>query len=270
MKNKELVLKKLDITDLKSLIDLQDKIIAGFKPDEQHFILHRTANDFLKALESDSTYVFGLFDGERLVSQSILSLPKDGEERELSEFAGELKNSELAIYKAVLVDPEYRGNGLMKRMLRIREDTAIMNGRHTAITQIAADNPASWVNAIQYGMQITKVGYDPEDNAEVIYLQKRLDGKIDPKLNMDKSFSMSLGKDVHKQVPILFNKMQELSKRGMVGTAWNSETNSIIWNPRENEGRLLEDSLTYTPAERPKSKMFKPTDIISTNRVFSK
>lgn len=232
MNNEELVLKKLDITDLKNLIDLQDKIIKGFKPDEQHFILHRTAKDFIKALENDSTYVFGLYDGERLVSQSILSLPKDNETRELAEFADDMKNSELAIYKAVLVDPDYRGRGLMKRMLQIREDTAKVNGRNTAITQIAADNPASWVNAIQYGMQITKVGFDPEDNAQVIYLQKRLDNKKEPKLYMSESYHMRLGKDVHKRVPFLFNKMQELSKSGMVGTCWDKETNSIVWNPR--------------------------------------
>ena len=72
MNNNELLLKKLDIKDLKSLIDLQDKIIADLKDDEQHFILHRTASDFLNALESDSMYVFGLYDGDRLVSQSIL------------------------------------------------------------------------------------------------------------------------------------------------------------------------------------------------------
>lgn len=244
MNNKELILKKLDITDLKNLIDLQDKIIADLKPDEQHFILHRTASEFLKALENKSTYVFGLYDGERLVSQSILSLPQDNEKRELSEFAGEFKNSEIAIYKAVLVDPEYRGMGLMKTMLKTRERTAQMNGRHTAITQIAADNPASWVNAIQYGMQITKVGLDPEDDAKVIYLQKRLDGKIDPILNMDECSFMHLGNDVHKKVPILFNKMQEWSKRGLVGTVWDKENNVIIWNQRvaENTNVKLNNS----------------------------
>lgn len=235
MNNNELILKKLNITDLKNLIDLQDKIIADLKPDEQHFILHRTASDFLKALDNESTYVFGLYDGDRLVSQSILSLPKDNEKRELDEFASELKNSEIAIYKAVLVDPEYRGHGLMKKMLKIREETAQMNGRHTAITQIAADNPASWVNAMQYGMQITKVGLDPEDDAKVIYLQKRLDGKVDPRLNMDESFFMPLGNDVHKKVPVIFNKMQEWSKKGLVGTAWNKDTNTIVWNQRETE-----------------------------------
>ena len=143
MNKNELTLKKLDITDLKSLIDLQDKIIADLKPDEQHFILHRTASDFLNALESPSMYVFGLYDNERLVSQSILSLPQNNEKREIAEFLSDIPNDELAVYKAVLVDPEYRGRGLMKRMLRIREDAAILNNRRIAITQIAADNSDS-------------------------------------------------------------------------------------------------------------------------------
>ena len=216
--NNELILKKLDITDLKNLIDLQDKIIAGFKEDEQHFILHRTASEFLSALESDSTYVFGLYDGKQLVSQSILSLPKNNENREIPEFLSQVPNSKLAVYKAVLVDPKYRGRGLMKRMLRIREETAIMNGRSIAISQIAADNPASWINALRYGMQITQVGYDPDDNAKVIYLQKQLDGTTNPKINTEKTYSLSLGKDIHNQIPLLFNKMQKLSNDGWIAT----------------------------------------------------
>src|SRR5574344_2122738 len=237
MSNQNLILKKLDITDLKNLIDLQDKIIAGFHPDEQHFILHRTAEDFIKALKSETTFVFGLYDNDKLVSQSILALPKDNEKRELSEFLSDKKNSELAIYKAVLVAPEYRGQGLMKRMLQIREDMARFNGRNIAITQIAADNPASWVNEIQYGMQITKIGYDPEDNAQVIYLQKSLDTKGEKRINYFNPYKMSLGKDVHKRVPILFNKMQELSAQGLVGTSWDKETNSIIWFQEMKEDR---------------------------------
>ena len=235
MNNNELLLKKLDIKDLKSLIDLQDKIIADLKDDEQHFILHRTASDFLNALESDSMYVFGLYDGDRLVSQSILSLPQDNDKREISEFLSNEKNSDLAVYKAVLVDPEYRGRGLMKRMLQIREDAAILNGRRIAITQIAADNPASWINALRYGMQITKVGFDPDDNAKVIYLQKNLDGQKEPKLNMQQEYSMSLGKDIHHQVPVLFNKMQKLSQDGWVATNIKIDKNDdsfrLDWHP---------------------------------------
>jgi len=252
MNNHELTLKKLDITDLKNLIDLQDKIISGFKPDEQHFILHRTASDFLNALESPSTYVFGLYDGNKLVSQSILSLPKDNENREISEFLSEKPNSELAVYKAVLVDPQYRGRGLMKRMLRTREEAAILNGRTIAITQIAADNPASWINALQYGMQITKVGFDPEDNAKVIYLQKRLDGKVEPELNMDKEYALILGKDIHHQVPILFNKMQKLYQEGWVATELKLEKNEfkLIWHPKQAENKRSLEKISTKQKEK--------------------
>lgn len=233
--NTILTLKKLEMNtaDLRSLIDLQDKIIAGFKPDEQHFILHRTIDDFSNALKSDHMYVFGLYDGERLISQSILSLPGEHDTRELSEYAAEYKNSELAVFKAVLVDPEYRGRGLMKKMLGIREMVAAQHGRKIAITQIAADNPASWVNAIQYGMQITKVGYDPEDNARVIYLQKNLETQPHQLRPQTKGYFLSLGSDVHKNVPALFNKMMKLSADGMIGTEWDKQSNSIIWYPAD-------------------------------------
>lgn len=241
MDSTELTLKKLDITDLKSLIDLQDKIISGFKEDEQHFILHRTASDFLNALESDSMFVFGLYDGQQLVSQSILSLPKDNEIREIPEFLDDVPNSKLAVYKAVLVDPKYRGRGLMKRMLRIREETSIINGREIAISQIAADNPASWINALRYGMQITKVGYDPDDNAKVIYLQKRLNGKDFLKVDLNKTYALSLGKNIHNQIPVLFNKLQKLSNEGWIGTDLLIENGDfkLIWHPLEKEKTFL-------------------------------
>ncbi len=233
-KNIELTLKKLEMTaeDLKALIDLQDKIISGFKPDEQHFILHRTIDDFSNALKSDHMYVFGLYDKDRLVSQSILSLPGDNDRRDLEEFAQEYKNSDLAVFKAVLVDPEYRGIGLMKKMLRIREQVALDHGRKIAITQIAADNPASWVNAIQYGMQIAKVGFDPEDHAEVIYLKKDLQ-KPTTDISLSHTYRLDLGSDVHRNMPALFNKMIKLSQAGFVGIAWDKENNQILWHKKE-------------------------------------
>ena len=190
----------------------------------------------MQALESPSTCVFGLFDGKKLVSQSILSLPKEDEERELAEFLPDHSNSELAIYKAVLVDSEYRGHGLMKRMLQIREDTAILNNRSIAITQIAADNPASWINALRHGMQITKVGFDPYDQAEVIYLQKKI-GQSTTEQNAyaGSTYSMKLGSNIHMQVPLLFNKMQELSKRGMIGVSWDAQNNALIWQQTSSD-----------------------------------
>lgn len=231
-----LTLRKLEMTsdDLKGLLDLQNKIIEGLHPDEQHFILHRTVDDFSKALKSDYMYVFGLFDGDRMVAQSILSLPGNDVEREIAEFGQEYQNSDIAVFKAVLVDPEYRGKGLMKKMLNIRECVAVEHGRKLAITQIAADNPASWINAIQYGMKITKVGLDPNDQAEVVYLQKSLNGEPELPLNHGKIYDLHLGQNVHKNVPMLFNKMVRLSETGMVGISWDKKKNAIRFVERES------------------------------------
>ena len=245
-----LELKKLDSNDLDSLLQLQNKIIAGLHPDEQHFILHRTREDFAKALSSPDAHVFGLFDGQKLVAQSILSLPVDGQPRELPEYASHYKNSEIAVFKAVLVDKEYRGRGLMKKMLKIREEVARFHGRKIAVTQIAADNPASWVNALQYGMQITKVGFDPEDGAKVIYLQKALYQSETPVLDLSKCSKLALGRDVHANVPILFNKMQKMSQCGLIGTAWDKERNTILWHPLNNKRQRNNISLRLIPLEK--------------------
>ncbi len=223
-----LQLKKLDPTNLSSLLSLQNEIVADLKDDEKHFILQRTSNDFLKSLKNDSHFVFGIFDGDRLVAQSILSLPKDNEPRELEEFLPEEKNSDIAVYKAVLVSPQYRGQGLMREMLKIRENTAIMHDRKIAITQIAADNPASWINAIKHDMEVLKVGLDPEDDAKVVYLKKDL---INQKEHSQESYRLSLGSDVHKNANIYFNKMLKLSEDGYKVFAWDKTDNSLLWAP---------------------------------------
>ena len=74
-----------------------------------------------------------------------------------------------------MVDPSYRGGSLMKRMLEHIEEAELENQRNTAIIQIAIDNPASWINALNHGMQITKVDLDPTDGVKVLYLEKKLD-----------------------------------------------------------------------------------------------
>jgi GNAT superfamily N-acetyltransferase len=171
----------------------------------------------------------------KLIGQSILSLPNDKENRELSEYCSEYKNSEIAVFKAVIADPEYRGNGIMKKMLKIREEIAAENGRKIAISQIAADNPSSWINALRNGMKVTKVGLDPEDDAKVVYLKKGLKSQDVLKYNKENKYDLLLSGDVHKSANILFNKMVRLSEGGYVGIDWNRENHTLSWYKREEE-----------------------------------
>lgn len=233
MNKKHLTVKKLDISNLADVMKLQEKIISGLHPDEQHFILHRTAEDYMKSLDGKSSNMLGVFDGDVLIAQTVFNMPQNGEERDMPEFKPDLENKDLVLYEAILVDPAYRGSSLMKKMLEYIEGHALDDGRTHAIIQIAVDNPASWINALHHGMSITKVDLDPVDGAKVIYLEKEIAHSNTPNLraanNNHQTYSLFLGKNIHARIPSLFNKMQYLIQNGYKGVSLNKETQSLIF-----------------------------------------
>ena len=235
MNKKHLTVKKLDISNLPDVMNLQQKIISGLHPDEQHFILHRTEEDYLKSLNGKSSNMLGVFDGEELIAQTVYVMPHTGEPRDMPEFRPDIPNQDIVIYEAILVDPAYRGSSLMKRMLEYIENHALDNGRKHSMIQIAVDNPASWINALHHGMAITKVDYDPNDGVKVLYLEKRITHQTTPTLKQDskKTYSLHLGENIHAQIPALFNKMQYLIRNGYHGVSLDKETQSLIWQQQD-------------------------------------
>ncbi|MBO5038355.1 MAG: GNAT family N-acetyltransferase [Alphaproteobacteria bacterium] len=238
MNKKHLIVKKLDSTNLKDVMSLQQKIINGLHPDEQHFILHRTEADYMKSLNGTSSNMLGVFDNGELIAQTVYGTPQNNEPRDMPEFKSDTPNENLVIFEAILVDPAYRGSSLMKRMLEYIEQNAIDSGRTHSIIQIAVDNPASWINALHYGMSITKVDLDPSDGAKVIYLEKKIEkNKTQAPLTQDnnRTYSMYLGENIHKKIPSLFMKMQYLIAQGYQGISLNKETQSLIWQQKGEE-----------------------------------
>lgn len=243
MNKKHLTVKKLNPTNLSDVMHLQERIIAGLHPDEQHFILHRTENDYMKSLTGTSSNMLGVFDEDKLIAQIVYGLPKNGEERDMPEFKSDIPNDELVIYEAILVDPAYRGSSLMKRMLEYIENNAIDEGRKHSIIQIAVDNPASWINALHHGMAITKVDLDPSDGVKVIYLEKDIIANM-PQKTSAPTYSMYLGDNIHTKIPNLFNKMQYLIESGYHGVSLNKETQSLIWQKKTSNSNFMDMSFT--------------------------
>ena len=242
MEKKHLIVKKLTKENLKDVIALQQKIIAGLHPDEQHFILHRTEADYLKSLTGGSSNMMGVFDGDLLVAQTIFAMPLNGEKRDMPEFKSDTENKDLVLYEAILVDPAYRGSSLMTRMLGYIEQHALDNGRKYSIIQIAADNPASWISALHHGMKITKVDLDPYDRAKVLYLEKKINYQPQPverNYIAGKTYSLYLGENIHQKIPALFNKMQYLIASGYHGVSLDKKTQSLIWQKQENQAKTL-------------------------------
>lgn len=239
MNKKHLTVKKLNPTNLSDVMSLQERIIAGLHPDEQHFILHRTENDYLKSLTGTSSNMLGVFDKDKLIAQIIYGLPQNDEERDMPEFKSDTPNNELVIYEAILVDPAYRGSSLMKRMLEYIETTALDKGRKHSIIQIAVDNPASWINALHHGMSITKVDLDPSDGVKVIYLEKDIISNS-PQITNTPTYSMYLGDNIHTKIPSLFTKMQYLISNGYHGVSLNKETKSLIWQKNNDVDKFMD------------------------------
>lgn len=236
---KHLTVKHLNAANLQDVLLLQENIIKGLHPDEKHFILQRTAQDYKKALSGHSSNILGVFDKDKLIAQAVFILPKNNEKRDMAEFKPDIANEDLVLYEAILVDPEYRGSNLMKRMLDYIEAHASDKGRKHAIIQIAVDNPASWINALKYGMQITKVDLDPYDGAKVIYLEKNLtyNNSHHTAYKQESTYSMFLGNDIHHKIPALFNKMQYLIKQGYHGISLNKQTQSLIWQKADYQAQ---------------------------------
>lgn len=235
MSKKHLTVKKLDSTNLPDVLHLQQKIIEGLHPDEQHFILHRTKEEYEKVLNSKNANILGVFDGNELIAQTVFETPSNTDSRSMPEFKSNIPNENLVIFEAILVDPAYRGSSLMKKMLGFIEEKIIDKNRTHSIIQIAIDNPASWINALHHGMSITKVDLDPYDNCKVIYLEKKIN---QPKMPLQieqhkQNYSMHLGDDIHKKIPFLFSKMQYLIENGYTGINLNKETKCLIWQKIE-------------------------------------
>lgn len=236
-----LTVKKLDISNLTHVLHLQQKIINGLQDNEQHFILRRTKEDYENLLNGKNTNILGVFDDNKMIAQAVFETPSNQDTRSMPEFKSDIPNENLVIFEAILVDPDYRGSGLMKKMLDIIEKNFIDDKRTHSIIQIAIDNPASWINALHHGMSITKVDLDPYDGCKVIYLEKKINQqqmplKIEP---IKLSYSMHLGNNFHKKIPCLFAKMKHLIGKGCIGVGLDKETNSLIWQKEKTPQRQL-------------------------------
>ncbi len=229
MNKKQLVIKKLHQNNISDVLNLQQRIVDGLHPDEKHFILNRTQEDYMKYLNKENSSMVGIFDKDKLIAQAVYCTPNSGEQREMPEFRPDIPNEELVIYEAILVDPTYRGSSLMKQMLSYIETNAIDAQRTHSIIQIAIDNPASWINALHHGMSITKVDKDPVDDVKVIYLEKDIKSAHAFKLPPKDVYSMFLGDNIHKKIPSLFNKMQYIINEGYKGAQFNKATQSLVW-----------------------------------------
>lgn len=99
--------------------------------------------------------LIGLFDGDRLVAYSILGLPGPGDPN----FGDDHGLATQALARVAHLDgaavhPNFRGNGLQRRMIAWRLAAARAAGRTIALSTVAPGNVASLASMLSEGLQI--------------------------------------------------------------------------------------------------------------------
>ena len=218
-------LKQLTLQDLPAIMTLQEKILEALLPHQKDFVVHRSEEDFKKLLTPPSG-LYGCFDGDKLVAQMAYDLPSVRHAGTYPEFKTATAAQHLIIFEAILVDPAYRGHGLMQRMLaKVGDILHEQNPERTyAIMQIASANLASWKSALHYGMEMTKVAKDPGDSTPCFYLEKNM--KFSKASVIKPAFYVNL-ENYPPQSPHFFQYMRTLYKHGYIGIKYDAEHNGI-------------------------------------------
>ena len=258
----------LNQEDLNLVLALQDKIIAGFHDEnEKKFILDRSVADYQAVFDKDDANILGAFHQGELVGQVVYMTPQQGKVRDLAEFKPQVKNENMVVYEAILVNPHFRGCALMKNMLDYIEQNLIDGNRTTSIMQIAVGNPSSWINALKHGMRITKADVDSFDGMEVIYLEKDIPSPAPAKYKTNSpTYSMRLGKNPQDRIPQLLYKMQFLIENGYHGIAFDRNTQSLLWTQPATTRLNLKDKV-ISKFSLPEESTLGIVNCCSQNRV---
>lgn len=227
-----LTFRKLTTDDLDSIIFLQQEIIEHLGPGENEFITHRNREDFEKLLTPPSG-LYGCFDGDKLIAQMAYDLPTERHAGTYPEFKPLLPAEKLIVFEAILVDPAYRGHGLMRRMMahteKVLQDKT--PERVCSIMKIAYNNPASWISAMNHGMTITKIGIDPDDGGKVFYLGKTAHPPQTTRIGPSKSVKL---KNILIHGVACYQYMEYLMAHGYIGTVFDKTNKELIFVQPQN------------------------------------
>ncbi len=142
----------LDGRALQEILNLQDMIAQGL-PSSEIFRLHD--EDYFRSLVGSERSVIGVIVGGYLIAYSLIFIPGEGTEnlgRDIGLPEDELKS--VAHLQAAVVHPDYRGNGLQRRMgaahLRVIDE----KGFEHILCTVSPKNPFSLRNVLSNGFVV--------------------------------------------------------------------------------------------------------------------
>lgn len=156
----DILFEKCTYRNIEEICELQE---VAFRHLENKNLLRRNSREMLESCLNAPHYTLGAFFEEKLIAFAVLFDAGQTEEN-IGQDIG-LEGDELndaVNMKLIIVSPEYRGNGLQKKLMAYLEAIAKEKGKKIICGTVSPENIYSCNNfiALDYKLKTTKIKYD--------------------------------------------------------------------------------------------------------------
>lgn len=159
----------LDPTHTSICHSFHHAIVKHMSKAEQSFILDKPQSYFSSHLTPGNTgKIIGIVVDGRLAGQAIIHNPTtQNPETGMVDMKLPDQPENLSVLQAVSIDPGFRGQGLMNKLVSSWIRESLNDNRKYLVAEIETGNIASWKSFLTGGLNIVSLGRDPGDGTIV-------------------------------------------------------------------------------------------------------
>lgn len=135
--------------EVDAVMDLQERVHQNMPDPSQLAMTDR--DEIAESTRLD--VCLGVFDGNRLAAFALMVVNRDSMERNNGQKNG-LPPKDCVSFDTAFVDPDYRGLGLQRCLLKAREEIAMQLGAKHALVTVSPENSFSLNNILSQGFEI--------------------------------------------------------------------------------------------------------------------
>lgn len=160
--------RKIDVDNKETLIELINSVLSNLERKE--FFIPFTDEEIEEMFDSEKTIIYGAFEDDKLVGTAQLYLQEESYIENIKELI-DLQDSKVVELGGYLVLPEYRNQGIMKKLESILIDEAKEKEYEYIVITVHPENIPSNKVAKSTGAEIVKTA-NLGDYLRNIYLLK--------------------------------------------------------------------------------------------------
>ena len=143
-----LSVRRLFTDEIIAVLTLQE-IVYNAMPEKNQLVLS-TEEEFAVSLKDD--FCVGAFDGDVLIAVTTMIMNRECE-RNIGGIIG-FNPLECVTYDTTFVHPDYRGRGIQRRFITVKDDAARKSGAKYAFSTVSPENSYSLNNVLSGGFEI--------------------------------------------------------------------------------------------------------------------